>query len=347
MTRTNEITRLARELRRKQTREEALLWESLRNRKFKNLKFLRQHPIVYDKHRGGLRYFVADFYCAELRLVIEVDGPIHQIQKHDDQNRDAILRELRIRVIRIKNEELNDVDRVLRKLMNRIQATLLPTPSLQGREGVSERRDDRGELPVMPIIILAAGSSSRIGRPKQLLQLQGETLIHRITRHAFETNTGPVVVVLGSQAEVVQKAINNPHVHICVHSEWHKGMGSSIKAGLHFVQKKFPNASAIILSVCDQPFLETGHFRKLSNAFRKKRSEIIASKYAGTFGVPCLFGKKYFSDLKKLHDDQGAKSVIEAHRHEVHFISFPKGEVDIDTVMDYEKAQTRLASKPH
>jgi molybdenum cofactor cytidylyltransferase len=339
MTRTNEITRLARELRRKQTREEALLWESLRNRKFKNLKFLRQHPIVYDKHRGGFRFFIADFYCAELRLVIEVDGPIHEFQQHYDKNRDAILRDLRMRVIRIKNEELKDVDGVLRKLMNGIQTTLPPTPSLQSREGVSERSEDGGESPVIPIIILAAGSSSRLGQPKQLLEIEGETLIHRITRQAVESNTGPVVVVLGSQADLVQKNLHDLPVHFCMHADWQNGIGSSIKAGLQVVEKKFPGAAAVILSVCDQPFLEEVHFKKLRNAFRKKEGLVVASRYANTFGVPCLFSKECFPALKNLRDDQGAKPIIEAHQDKASFISFPNGEQDIDTIKDWEALQ--------
>ncbi|MCK6616169.1 MAG: nucleotidyltransferase family protein [Cyclobacteriaceae bacterium] len=211
-------------------------------------------------------------------------------------------------------------------------------------EGVSKRSKDGGEPPVIPIIILAAGSSSRLGQPKQLLQVQGETLIHRITRSALESKSGPVVVVLGSQAEEVQRAINNLPVHTCIHADWKKGIGSSIKAGLQFAKEKFSNAEAVILSVCDQPLLEAGHFRKLRAAFRKKGSQLIASRYAEAFGVPCLFGKRFFSSLEKLRDDQGAKSVFEAHRNKAAFISFPRGEVDVDTLMDWEKVQTLIAS---
>lgn len=345
MTHLNEITRIARELRKQQTPEEGLLWQRLRNRKFHNLKFLRQHPIVYDKHRGNLKFFIADFYCAELRLVIEVDGPIHQFQMHYDQNRDAILRDLRMQVIRIRNEELMDVDAVFRKLMGIIQQTHPHPPAVRTPPLYKVERVPGGDSPVVPVIILAAGPSSRLGQPKQLLQVKGETLIHRITRIALQSNTGPVVVVLGAQAEIIQNTIEDLPVYTCVHPDWHKGMGSSIKAGLHFVQKKFPDAPAIILSVCDQPFLEAGHFRKLSNTFRKKGGEIIASKYAKTFGVPCLFGKKFFSSLEKLRDDQGAKSVFEAYRNQTAFISFTKGEVDIDTLTDWKNVQNLMASK--
>ena len=115
----SKITLLARELRKKQTPEEKLLWEELRNRRLNGLKFLRQHPIIYenDPHKG-LLFFIADFYCAEKRLVIELDGKIHDFQKEYDANRDFILKQLNLRVLRIKNEELKDMKEVKRKILN-------------------------------------------------------------------------------------------------------------------------------------------------------------------------------------------------------------------------------------
>ncbi|SFV27398.1 endonuclease domain-containing protein [Thermoflavifilum thermophilum] len=110
------IILLARELRKKQTPKEKLLWEELRNRKLNNLKFLRQHPIVYENDlRKGLRFFIADFYCAEKRLVIELDGKVHDFQKAYDENRDLILKQLNLRVLRIKNDELKNIEEVKEK----------------------------------------------------------------------------------------------------------------------------------------------------------------------------------------------------------------------------------------
>ena len=98
------------------TKEEKLLWKKLRARRFLGLKFLRQHPIIYQLYNNRPYYFIADFYCAEKKLVIEVDGKIHDFQKEYDQHRDEILSSLGLRVLRIKNEEFVDIYKVLKRI---------------------------------------------------------------------------------------------------------------------------------------------------------------------------------------------------------------------------------------
>lgn len=108
---------LARELRRRSTPAEDALWQALRGKQLDGFKFLRQHPIIYGRtFHGHLLFFIADFYCAKLRLVIELDGSVHNFQKEYDQNRDLILSELGMRVLRIKNEEMEDVEKVLGRI---------------------------------------------------------------------------------------------------------------------------------------------------------------------------------------------------------------------------------------
>ncbi|MBK9108412.1 MAG: endonuclease domain-containing protein [Saprospiraceae bacterium] len=107
---------IARKLRRTLTHSERTLWNHLRNRKFRNLKFLRQHPIIYGSVNGRAQFFVADFYCDELKLVLELDGPIHETQKEYDEVRDQIIQELGLHVLRIKNEELSDMEWFFNKL---------------------------------------------------------------------------------------------------------------------------------------------------------------------------------------------------------------------------------------
>jgi len=108
-----QITELARELRRNQTPAEKLLWARLRNRKLKGHKFHRQHPILYESFNYNNKYFIPDFYCAEKRLIIELDGGIHDFQQEYDKNREAIINDLGLKLIRFKNEEIEDIDRVL------------------------------------------------------------------------------------------------------------------------------------------------------------------------------------------------------------------------------------------
>ncbi len=106
----------ARQLRRNMTPEEKLLWKNLRARRLNGAKFLRQHPIIYQLHNNRPYYFIADFYCAQKKLVVELDGKIHDFQKEYDQHRDEILKSLGLNVLRIKNAELRDVEAVLKRI---------------------------------------------------------------------------------------------------------------------------------------------------------------------------------------------------------------------------------------
>ncbi|MEX0905362.1 MAG: endonuclease domain-containing protein [Balneolaceae bacterium] len=111
-----QITNLARELRRRSTPAEKILWHELRNRKFHGVKFFRQHPVIYEMDRGKYYFFIPDFYSAEQKLVIELDGLIHGKQKYYDQQRDLVLEGLGLRVIRFKNEELRDLEGVKKRI---------------------------------------------------------------------------------------------------------------------------------------------------------------------------------------------------------------------------------------
>jgi very-short-patch-repair endonuclease len=106
----------AKVLRQKMTEEEIVLWEQLRNRRFYDLKFLRQHPIIYDLVGNNPLFFIADFYCAEKKVIIEVDGKIHDFRKTRDNDRDEILRSLNLNVLRIRNEELKNINVVMDKI---------------------------------------------------------------------------------------------------------------------------------------------------------------------------------------------------------------------------------------
>ena len=111
------IIQFARELRKNQTPSEKILWNVLRNRKLDGKKFLRQHPLIYENMNDEkLSFFISDFYCAEHRLVLELDGKIHDFQKDYDAHRDKIINEMGIEVLRIKNEELKDIEKVKEKI---------------------------------------------------------------------------------------------------------------------------------------------------------------------------------------------------------------------------------------
>ena len=101
-----QITKRCRRLRRNQTESEEIFWQQIRNRKINSLKFLRQHPFIYQAINFKLYYFIADFYCAEKKIIIELDGEIHDYQAEYDENRDLILKEMNLKVVRFKNHEI-------------------------------------------------------------------------------------------------------------------------------------------------------------------------------------------------------------------------------------------------
>ncbi len=113
-----EIKKIARSLRKNQTSSEKIFWQEFRNRKFHNLKFNRQFPLIYQTNNKNEHYFyIVDFYCHEIKLAIEIDGLIHEYTKDKDYNRDKVIEGLGIKVIRFRNSELNSIDLVKRKLL--------------------------------------------------------------------------------------------------------------------------------------------------------------------------------------------------------------------------------------
>jgi very-short-patch-repair endonuclease len=110
-----EVKQTVRKLRKEQTESEKLVWEQLRNRKWKGYKFFRQHPIFFEYY-GKYRFFVADFYSAELQVVIEIDGKVHDNQKEYDEYRTDIIEQQRIRVIRFTNEDVKNFESFLERM---------------------------------------------------------------------------------------------------------------------------------------------------------------------------------------------------------------------------------------
>ncbi len=187
------------------------------------------------------------------------------------------------------------------------------------------------------IILLAAGSSSRMGKSKQLLLVKGEPLLTKTTRAAVESKADCVVVVLGSNFENHQTIIQDFAVDILCNDEWHKGMGNSLKKGLVHLQQLAKQVDAAIVLVCDQPYLKNETINNLITKYQSSKSKIIASYYSGAAGVPVLFDASLFNEIFMLPDEQGAKKIIQQHPDLLSTIDFPKGIVDLDTLEDYEE----------
>lgn len=187
------------------------------------------------------------------------------------------------------------------------------------------------------IIILAAGASTRLGQPKQLLTYQGKSLIRHIAEMAVDSRCQPVVVVLGACAESIASHLENLDIHIVYNQEWSTGMASSIKCGINAVQAIAPEIEASVLMLCDQPFVSANLINQLVTEYETTNSMIVASEYANILGVPALFHKELFSELTLLQGDVGAKKTIRKHEPNCSSIPFSEGVIDIDTLEDYEQ----------
>jgi molybdenum cofactor cytidylyltransferase len=187
-------------------------------------------------------------------------------------------------------------------------------------------------------IILAAGASSRLGQPKQLLMHGGETMIGRAIRLANEAGTAPVIAVLGAHHEIIAQALasDGPEGAIPVMNErWPEGIATSIHAGLRALEVAASEAAGAVILGCDQPRLTAEHLRALIEAFTgQAEPAIAASAYAGTLGVPAVFPREVFAELRLLEGDRGARVLLMKPPCRLVAVDFPGGEIDIDLPAD-------------
>jgi molybdenum cofactor cytidylyltransferase len=186
------------------------------------------------------------------------------------------------------------------------------------------------------IILLAAGSSSRLGSPKQSLVYRQTTLLKHSIQVALGSMAQQVIVVLGADAETIQPAIENDRLGFIINDQWQEGVAASIRAGLQYLLRQTPAVQNVLFMACDQPYISIDLLDKLVTLQKKTGHAIVASKYAGTAGIPAIFAKKLFPELLKLRGDAGAKKLIMQQQDEVATVSFPLGDIDIDTKTDYE-----------
>ncbi|MBB6237260.1 molybdenum cofactor cytidylyltransferase [Pedobacter sp. AK013] len=185
------------------------------------------------------------------------------------------------------------------------------------------------------IIILAAGNSSRLGRPKQLLNYKGKTLLQGVINEALETNCEPVIVVLGANAKEISSQHQNDQINFVINENWENGMASSIVAGLSTLIKNNSKIESIIIAVADQAFIKMSNFNNLIEKQKETGKNIIASAYDETMGTPVLFKKDYFEVLLSLKGAEGAKNILKQYPLDLETVAFEHGGIDIDTETDY------------
>lgn len=198
------------------------------------------------------------------------------------------------------------------------------------------------ELSKYGIVILAAGTSRRLGIPKQLLQFRGDSLLNNAIKTASQVKANAVVVVLGAEAEILQRGIKAATIH---NPQFQEGMASSIRCGVQYMMDFEVPIDHIILMVCDQPHVDAAHILALIAKHQATGAKIVASFYEDRKGVPALFDQTLFPELLSLTGDMGARRIIEKYDADTAVVPFPLGAIDIDTDEAYQALITATPDK--
>jgi molybdenum cofactor cytidylyltransferase len=176
-------------------------------------------------------------------------------------------------------------------------------------------------------LILAAGASRRFGSPKQLIRVDGQSLLQRSIAQASELLGAAVTVVLGAHAAEIAEALPPGSAGTLINRNWQEGIGSSIRIGV----QRLPGAcDALLIVLADQAMVGSETLRRLITAWRRQPRQIIASHYGSVTGVPAIFPRWCFGDLSALRGDQGARVVIRRYADHVVRLAHPEAAVDID-----------------
>jgi molybdenum cofactor cytidylyltransferase len=188
-------------------------------------------------------------------------------------------------------------------------------------------------------IILAAGASTRMGSPKQLLELDGAPLLFRAVEAALAADAWPVVVVLGAHADRIRPALAKVPVLIAENAAWAEGMASSVRAGIATLRQFSRALDAALVALCDQPAFSADIIRQLVAAQCRSGRSIVAAHYSGRHAAPALFLREHFSALAELTGEEGARALLNAQPERIASVDLPALALDLDTPEDYAAAR--------
>lgn len=200
-------------------------------------------------------------------------------------------------------------------------------------------RTGKGSQCPVGAIVLAAGGSARMGRPKQLLPIDGQPMVRRVTEAVCELGLAQVVVVVGAQAGAVTHALEGLPVEITLNEGWTLGLSGSMKIGLRALE---PEVQGALLILADQPALTPDLLQMLVTRYQVTRAPIVAPVFRGRRGNPVLFDRMLFPELLAVEGDQGGRKVITRYKEQVESVEVDQAAVllDVDTQQDYEQVQT-------
>lgn len=191
-------------------------------------------------------------------------------------------------------------------------------------------------------IVLAAGASTRLGSPKQLVVHEGEPLVRRAVRTASEAGLAPVIIVVGSGAEAIEALLRDePDVDVIRNADWASGMASSLRAGITRVRAL--DVDGFVVMLADQPLVDAAAIRRLVTAWPGTHG-LVASRYGDALGAPALFATRYADDLSSLAGDAGAGGWLRRRAAEVTAVPLGEAALDIDVPADIERLRARTTT---
>jgi molybdenum cofactor cytidylyltransferase len=195
-------------------------------------------------------------------------------------------------------------------------------------------------MPGTGALILAAGGSSRLGRPKQSLPFRGRTLLRHAAESALSACCEPVVVVLGSSAGALQRDLADLPVSVAINPLWENGMGTSIRSGMKMMIDRASPPECVLIMLCDQPLVSADTLRRILRVYTLGNKPITVSTYLSTFGPPVVVSSVFFAELLQLPDASGAKSLWSARPDSVQLFPCLEAATDIDTQEHYDHLLT-------
>jgi molybdenum cofactor cytidylyltransferase len=188
-----------------------------------------------------------------------------------------------------------------------------------------------GSVPIAGVV-LAAGASTRMGANKLLLEIRGETLLHRAVRAAIEAGLEPVLVVLGHEAERARAALGTLPCRPVLNPDPHRGLGSSVATGIAALP---PEVSGVVVLLADMPGVTAAMLAALSTRHRATRAPLVLSDYDGVVAPPVLYDRRLFPELAALDGEGAGRAVIERHRAEAIAERWPAAALqDVDVPSD-------------
>ena len=189
------------------------------------------------------------------------------------------------------------------------------------------------------IMVLAAGASTRLGQPKQLVHVGGRPALHRVVSNAVSIAGHAVTVVLGAHARELTHVLLHSPASVIVNREWEEGMGASIRRAMAALP---PGCEAVMIVLGDQVAVTADDLRRLVSAWKGETSTIAAALYEGRVGVPAIFPSWCFSELSQLRGDQGARAILQRNASRLVHVPMPNAALDLDTPEDLERVRARV-----